>query len=89
MSTLLGVHAVWGSAPAPTAEHQRRRPRMAGDRAGNQDRRFVGARVERFRHFSDPFLHLVALHGRKDKPKPRPCHRPRETKTRVIVVCRR
>jgi hypothetical protein len=23
---LLGVHAIWGSASAPTAEHQRRRP---------------------------------------------------------------
>jgi hypothetical protein len=35
-SMLLGVHAIWGSASAPTAQHQRRRrPRTAGDRAGN------------------------------------------------------
>jgi hypothetical protein len=84
-----GVHAIWGSASAPTAEYQRRRPRTAGDRAGKQDRQFIGALVERFRHFSDLFLHLVALPGRKIKPKPRPCHCPRETKTRVIVACGR
>jgi hypothetical protein len=57
---LLSVHAIWGSASAPTAEHQRRRPRTAGDRAGTQNRQFISALVERFRHFSDPFLHLVA-----------------------------
>jgi hypothetical protein len=34
---------------------------MAGDRTGKHNRRFIGAPVERFRHFSDPFLHLVAL----------------------------
>ena len=28
-SMLLSVHAIWDSASAPTAEHQRRRPRMA------------------------------------------------------------
>jgi hypothetical protein len=44
---------------------------MAGDRAGNQDRQFIGALVERFRHSSDLFLRLVALHGRKIKPRPR------------------
>ena len=33
-----------------------------------QHRRFIGAPVERVRHFSDLFLHLVALHGRKTKP---------------------
>ena len=65
---LLSVHAIGGSASAPTAEHQRRRPRMAGDRAGKQNRQFIGALVERFRHFSDLFLHLVALHGRKTRP---------------------
>jgi hypothetical protein len=86
-SMLLGIHAIWGSAAAPTAEHQRRRPRMAGHRAGKQNRRFIGALVKRFGHFSDLFLHLVALHGRKTKPKPRPCHCPRETKTHFIVVC--
>ena len=82
----LGVHAICSSASAPTAEHQRRRPRTADDRAGKQNRRFIGALVERFGRFSDLFLHLVALHGRKTKPEPRPCHCPRETKTRVIVV---
>jgi hypothetical protein len=56
------VHAIWGSsASAPTADHQRRRERTAGDRAGKQNRKFIGARVERFGHFSDLFLHLVAL----------------------------
>jgi hypothetical protein len=60
-STLLSVHAIWGSASAPTAEHQRRRPGTAGDRAGKQNRQFIGALVERFRHFSDLLLHLVAL----------------------------
>ncbi|MCW2653811.1 MAG: hypothetical protein JWR32_4787 [Mycobacterium sp.] len=45
----------------PTAEHQRRRPRTTGDRAGKQNRQFIGALVERFRHFSDLLLHLVAL----------------------------
>jgi hypothetical protein len=59
---LLSVHAIEGSASAPTAEHQRRRPRTAGDRAGKQNPQFIGARVERFRHFSDLFPHLVALH---------------------------
>jgi hypothetical protein len=57
---LLSVHAVEVSASAPTAGHQRRRPRTAGDRAGNQDRQFIGALVERFRHFGDLLLHLVA-----------------------------
>jgi hypothetical protein len=38
---LLSVHAIWASAWAPTAEHQRRRPRMAGDRAGKQNRQFI------------------------------------------------
>jgi len=43
------VHAIWGnSASATTAQHQRRRPRTAGDRAGTQHRRFIGALVERF-----------------------------------------
>jgi hypothetical protein len=27
---------------------------MAGDRAGKHNRQFIGARVERFRRFSDP-----------------------------------
>ena len=58
---LLSVHAIWGSASAPTAQHQRRRPRTAGDRAGKQNRQFIGALTERFRHFSGPVLHLVAL----------------------------
>ena len=86
---LLSVHAIWGSASAPTAQHQRRRPRTADDRAGKQNRQFIGALAERFRHFSDLFLHLVAWHGRKIKPKPRPSHYPRETKTSAIVVFRR
>jgi hypothetical protein len=46
------------------------RPRISGDRAGNQDRQFIGALLDRFRHFGDLFLHLVAWHGRKIKPKP-------------------
>ncbi|MDT5238507.1 MAG: hypothetical protein QOD97_705 [Mycobacterium sp.] len=58
---LLSVHAIEGSASTPTAEHQRRRPRIAGDRAGKQNRQIIGALVERFRHFSDLLLHLVAL----------------------------
>jgi hypothetical protein len=58
---LLSVHAIWGSASAPTAQHQRRRPRTAGDRAGKQNRQFIGALVARFRHFSELLLHLVAL----------------------------
>ena len=58
---LLSVHAIWGSASTPTAEYQRRRPRLAGDRAGKHNRQFIGALVERFRHFNDLFLHLVAL----------------------------
>jgi hypothetical protein len=45
---LRSVHAIWRSAWAPTAEHQRRRPRTAGDRAGKQDRQFIGALVARF-----------------------------------------
>jgi hypothetical protein len=57
---LLSVHASEGSASAPTAEHQRRRPRTAGDRAGKQNRQIIGALVERFRYFSDLLLHLVA-----------------------------
>ena len=44
----LAVHAIWGAASASTTEHQRRRPRMAGDRAGKHNRRFIGALVERF-----------------------------------------
>jgi hypothetical protein len=51
---------------------------MAGNRAGKQNRQFIGALAERFRRFSDLFLQLVAWHGRKTKPKPRPCHYPRE-----------
>jgi hypothetical protein len=39
---LLNVHANWGSASAPTAEHQRRRPRTASDRAGKHNRQFIG-----------------------------------------------
>jgi hypothetical protein len=53
---LLSIHPIWSSASAQPAQHQRRSPQMAGDRAGNQDRQFVGVRVERFRHFSDLFL---------------------------------
>jgi hypothetical protein len=73
---LLGVHAIWGSASAPTAEHQRRRPPTAGESAGKQDRQFIGAPLERFRHFSDLLLHLVASHARKIKPIPGPRHVP-------------
>jgi hypothetical protein len=86
---LLSVHAIEGSASAPTAEHQRRRPPTASDRAGKQNRQYIAALAERCRHFSDPFLHLVAWHGRKIKPKPRTSHYPRETTTIVIVVCGR
>src|ERR1700676_5131599 len=50
------------------------RPPISGDCAGNQDRQFIGALLDRFRHFGDLFLHLVAWHGRKINPKPRPCH---------------
>src|SRR4029077_1969977 len=49
-----------------------------GDRAGKQNRQFIGALTERFRHFSGPVLHFVALHGRKTRPTPRPCHCPRD-----------
>ena len=42
---LLSVHAIEGGA-SPTAEHQRRRPPTAGDRAGKQNRPFLGALVE-------------------------------------------
>jgi hypothetical protein len=45
---LLGVHAIWGSTSAPTAQHQRRSPRTAGDRTGKHNRRFISALVERF-----------------------------------------
>jgi hypothetical protein len=83
---LRSVHAICSSASAPTAEHQRLGPRTAGDRAGKQNRQFIGALAERLRHFSDPFLHLVGWRGRKTKPKPRPGHYPRETKKRVNVV---
>jgi hypothetical protein len=58
---LLSVPAIEGSASAPTAEHQRRRPPKAGDRAGTQDRQIICATVERFRQFSDLLVHLVAL----------------------------
>jgi hypothetical protein len=75
---LLRVHAICGSASAPIAEHQRRAPRTAGDREVKQNRQIIGALVERFRHFSDLPLHLVALHGRKISLKPRPCHCPRD-----------
>jgi hypothetical protein len=37
------------------------------DRAGKQNRQFVGALVEHLHHFSDPFLHLVAWHAPKDQ----------------------
>jgi hypothetical protein len=47
---LRGVHAIWGSVSAPTTEHQRRRPRTAGDRAGKHNRRFISALVERVHH---------------------------------------
>jgi hypothetical protein len=53
---LVSLHAIWGSASAPTAQHPRRRPRTAGDRAGQQNRRFIGALAERFGHFCDLFL---------------------------------
>jgi hypothetical protein len=42
---LLSMHAIEGSASAPPAEHQRRRCRLAGDRAGKQNRQFNGALV--------------------------------------------
>jgi hypothetical protein len=86
---LLGAHAIWDSASAPTPERQRRRPRTAGGHAGKQSRQFIGALVKRYRHFQPRVMHLVALHGRKIRAKSRPCHSPRETKTRVILVCGR
>jgi hypothetical protein len=43
---LLNVTAICGSASAPTAEHQRRPPRTAGDREIKQNRPFIGALVE-------------------------------------------
>jgi hypothetical protein len=52
-----GVHAVWGSASAPTT---------AGDRRAKQNRQFIGALVERFRHFSDLFLAPRRLAWPKD-----------------------
>jgi hypothetical protein len=62
---LLSVHAIWGSASAPTAEHQRRRPRMAGDRAGKQNRQNQRCAGKALSPLSDLFLPLVAWHGRK------------------------
>jgi len=85
----LAVHAIWGSASAPTTEHQRQRPRTAGDRTGKHNRRFISALVERFHLFSELSPHLVTWHGRKIKPKSRPCHCTHDTKTHVIVVCGR
>jgi hypothetical protein len=52
---LLSVHAIWGSASAPTAEHAAPIT-TPGDRAGQQNRQFIAALVERFRHFSDLIL---------------------------------
>jgi hypothetical protein len=63
------LHAIEGSASAPTAEHHRRRPRTAGDRAGKQNRQIIGALVERFRHFSDPVSAPRRLAWPKDKPQ--------------------
>jgi hypothetical protein len=45
---LLSVHAIRGGASAPTAEHQRRPPRTAGDRELKQNRQFIGALVAAF-----------------------------------------
>jgi hypothetical protein len=45
---LLSAHAILGSASAPTAEYQRRRPQTTSYRAGNKDRQLIGAVVERF-----------------------------------------
>ena len=88
-SMLVSVHAIRGSASAPTAEHRGddHEPRVIA--RASRTAGFIGALVKRFRHVSDLFLHLAALHSRKTKPKPRPCHCPRETKTHVIVVYRR
>src|SRR3954468_130969 len=47
ISMLLSVHAIRASASAPTAEHQRRRPRTPGDRGGKQNRQFIGALAAR------------------------------------------
>jgi hypothetical protein len=44
----LRVHAISRSASAPTAQHQRRGPRTAGDHAGKQNCRFIGALVDAF-----------------------------------------
>jgi hypothetical protein len=49
---LLSVHPVWGSASAPRAEYQRRRPPTAGESGGKQNRQFVDAPLERIRHVS-------------------------------------
>jgi hypothetical protein len=66
---LVSVHAIWASAFAPTAKHQRRRPRTARDRPGKHNRQFSVALIERIRHFSDLLPQLAALHRRKIKPK--------------------
>jgi thiosulfate reductase cytochrome b subunit len=58
-------HAIC-SASAPTAEHQRRRPRTADDRAGKQNRQFIAALAQRLRHFSDLFLPPRRLAWPKD-----------------------
>ena len=42
---LLSMHVIEDSASAPTAEHQRRQCRLAGDRAGKRNRQFNGALV--------------------------------------------
>jgi hypothetical protein len=46
---LLSLHAIGGSASAPTAEYQRRDHAWRVI-AGTQNRQFIGALVERFRH---------------------------------------
>jgi hypothetical protein len=50
---------------------------MAGDRAGKQNRQFIDALVERFRHFSDLFCTSLPCMAEKIKPKPRPSLSPR------------
>jgi hypothetical protein len=62
---LLSLHAIGGSASAPTAEYQRRDHAWRVI-AGTQNRQFIDALVEALSPLSDLFLHLVALAWPKD-----------------------
>jgi hypothetical protein len=81
---LLSMHAIEGSAPK--AEYQRRRPPTAGESGGKQSRQFIDAPLERYRHVSDLFLHLVVSQAGKIRPTPGPRHCAPETKTLAVMA---